>query len=200
MMFSNSGNLGLPLATLAFGAEYLPLSVIAFVVSAALNHSLGVWYVSGQNPKGLLRNPVFLATGVGIACNLLDWQIPRLFLPGLEMLAQVAVPLLLVALGVRLTHIETEHWKLGVFAAILCPVLGLLLAWISIWLLRLDPYESQALILFGALPPAVMNFLMAERYGHFPHQVASIVAIGNLMALVTIPLVLIYLLHNSAGV
>lgn len=195
MMFNNSGNLGLPLAALAFGEGQMPLAVVAFVVSAGLNFSLGIWYLSERlNPLDLLRNPVFIATAAGIACNLLDWHTPAMLMPGLEMLSAVSVPLLLVALGVRLGHIDLSHWPVGLLGAVLAPATGLICAAAAIWLLALDEASAKALLLFGALPPAVMNYLMAERYGRFPDQVASMVAIGNLFALVSIPLVLAFIL------
>jgi len=50
------------------------------------------------------------------------------------------------------------------------------------------------LILFGALPPAVLNYLVAERYHQQPQLVASIVLMGNLAALLFIPLVLVFIL------
>ena len=40
---------------------------------------------------------------------------------------------------------------------------------------------------FGALPPAVLNFLFAERYKQEPQRVASIVLIGNLMSIGFVP-------------
>ena len=46
------------------------------------------------------------------------------------------------------------------------------------------------LLVFGSLPPAVLNFLFAERYHQEPERVASIVLLGNLAALVTLPLAL----------
>jgi predicted permease len=50
------------------------------------------------------------------------------------------------------------------------------------------------LFVFGALPPAVLNFLFAERYKQEPQRVASIVLIGNLAALIFLPLALAYVL------
>jgi len=44
------------------------------------------------------------------------------------------------------------------------------------------------------LPPAVVNFMLAEQYNRNPDQVASIVMIGNLIGLITIPLVLVGLI------
>ena len=44
------------------------------------------------------------------------------------------------------------------------------------------------LLLFGCLPPAVLNFMVAEQYNQEPGKVASIVLIGNLMAVLFVPL------------
>jgi malate permease and related proteins len=195
MMFNNSGNLGLPLAVLAFGEQYLPLSIVAFVVSTGLNHSLGIWYVSQHlHPGEMLKNPVFIATAAGIGCNLLGLHTPGIILPGLEMLSQVAIPLLLVSLGTRLSQIELSHWRLALMVAVLRPAVGLMFAWLAIVLLDLQVYESKVILLFGALPPAVMNYLMAERYHQYPTHVASIVAIGNLLSVVILPWLLFYIL------
>jgi predicted permease len=59
-------------------------------------------------------------------------------------------------------------------------------------LLVLDlPVQQRALLLvFGALPPAVLNYMFAERYKQEPERVASMVMIGNLLAIVVLPLVL----------
>lgn len=195
MMFNNSGNLGLPLAALAFGDALLPLAVVAFVVSAGLNFSLGIWYLSGQlHPRILATNPVFLATAAGIGCNTLGWHTPEILMPGLEMLSGVAIPLMLVALGVRLTNIDFSQWGIGLLGALLAPLTGIACALAAYWALDLDPDTTRVLILFGALPPAVMNFLLAERYQQDPAAVASIVALGNLASILVIPPVLFFIL------
>jgi len=56
--------------------------------------------------------------------------------------------------------------------------------------------QAGSLLLFGALPPAVMNFLFAERFNQEPQSVASIVLLGNLAAMITLPLALAYVLTN----
>ena len=43
MMFNNSGNMGLPLAVLAFGEAALPAAVVLFLVENLLHFSLGAW-------------------------------------------------------------------------------------------------------------------------------------------------------------
>ena len=46
------------------------------------------------------------------------------------------------------------------------------------------------LLLFSALPPAVLNFLVAERFNQEPQKVASIVLIANFASILVIPAVL----------
>jgi predicted permease len=41
---------------------------------------------------------------------------------------------------------------------------------------------------FALLPPAVLNFLIADRYQQEPAKVAAIVLIGNLGSVVFVPL------------
>ena len=70
------------------------------------------------------------------------------------------------------------------------PLAGMLIAAGVVQLLGLQGREAAMLIVFGALPPAVLNFLFAERYQQEPQRVASIVLIGNIAALIFLPLAL----------
>ena len=54
--------------------------------------------------------------------------------------------------------------------------------------------QLPLLVIFGALPPAVLNFMLAERYDQEPQNVASIVMLGNLASLIVIPLALAFVL------
>jgi hypothetical protein len=47
--------------------------------------------------------------------------------------------------------------------------------------------ETGVLLVFAALPPAVLNVLVAEQYQQEPVRVASLVMLGNLGSLVIIP-------------
>jgi predicted permease len=70
--------------------------------------------------------------------------------------------------------------------AALRPLMGMAIAWVAARLLGLDGQHSAMLFLFGALPPAVLNYVFAERYRQEPEKVASIVMIGNFAALLFI--------------
>ena len=63
-----------------------------------------------------------------------------------------------------------------------------------IHLFGLEGRDAAMLILFGALPPAVLNYIFAEQYRQEPERVASIVLVGNAASLLIIPLTLAWVL------
>jgi len=67
----------------------------------------------------------------------------------------------------------------------------MLIAWGAGWALGLSAQHQALLLVFGALPPAVLNYVFAERYRQEPDKVASIVMVGNVAALLFIPLALV---------
>ncbi|MGQ7248865.1 AEC family transporter [Halomonas sp. V046] len=191
MMFNNSGNMGIPLLILAFGEKALPAAVVTFIVEMLLHFSVGLWMLSPQTPLWrLFRMPIVLASIAGLAVNLSGLVLPSWLLEALHMLGGVCIPLLLFALGVRMLDIDFSDWRTGLLGAVLCPLSGLLLAWPLIVWLELDGMKAATLWVFAALPPAVLNYLVAEQYRQQPHTVASLVLIGNLGSLIVMPIVL----------
>lgn len=195
VMFNNCGNMGLPLALLAFGREGFNAFVVLFVISNLLHFTLGAYLFSRHTAwRGLLRNPIVLATALGFLFGLAGWQLPAGLMAGLKLLGDMTIPLMLFALGVRMVDVRFDGWKTGLIGGILCPLTGLLAALLCLPLLNLSAQQGGLVILFGALPPAVLNFLMAELYQQEPDRMASIVLIGNLLSLIFVPLGLAFAL------
>ena len=196
MMFNNSGNIGLPLAVLAWGEEALPAAVILFMVENTLHFSFGARLLDPHaRLLTLWRVPVVAAAIAGLAVAILKIPVWQPLVIAIKMLGDVSVPLLLFSLGVRMTDVSFREWKLATGSAILRPLAGMLIAAGVIQLLGLQGREAAMLLVFGALPPAVLNFLFAERYKQEPERVASIVLIGNLAALLFLPLALALVLR-----
>jgi len=195
MMFNNVGNMGIPLILLAFGEEFLAIVVVCFIVEMTLHFSLGIFMI---NPKmrltSILKQPVMMATLVGFFVALSGFQLPSSVHLPINMLGQICIPLMLFTLGIRLTNITFDDWKVGLAGAIACPLSGIFMALIAQSFLKLPPEQFAVLLVFGALPPAVLNYMVAEQYQQDPKQVASIVLMGNLMALISIPVTLAFVL------
>ncbi len=192
MMFNNSGNMGLPLAVLAFGEAALPAAVVLFLVENLLHFSLGAWMLDHRTRlANLWRLPMMLAALAGLAASLAGIALWPPLLTAIRMLGDICIPLLLFTLGVRLADASFHAWGIGLAGAVARPVLGMLIAWGAGWALGLSAQHQALLLVFGALPPAVLNYVFAERYRQEPDKVASIVMVGNVAALLFIPLALV---------
>ncbi len=195
MMFSNSGNLGIPLIVLAFGEAALPAAVVLFLVENLLHFTVGIYILDTRTRViTLLKMPMIIATIAGLIWSGLDLTLPTAMQTAIDMLGQIAIPLMLFALGIRMLSVDRSNWRVGTIGALLCPLSGIPLALLMQQILQLEPAQFNYLILFGALPPAVLNYMLAERYQQEPHQVASIVLLGNIGSLLIIPLVLGFIL------
>ena len=195
MMFNNSGNMGLPLALFAFGEQALPAAMILFLVENTLHFTVGNAMLTGHlNPLKLLRMPMLQATLAGIVVAVWQLRIPAPLHEAIDLLGQIAIPLMLFALGVRMTGVDLSDWRIGVAGALLCPLSGLLVAWLVTRFIALPGIQAEQLLVFAVLPPAVLNFMLAERYQIEPRKVASIVLLGNAASLLVLPAALFFLL------
>ncbi len=196
MMFNNCGNMGLPLAALAFGQVGLSAMVALFTVSNLLHFTVGVHIVNRHAAFWpVFRNPMVIATFVGFAFAIVQPPMPDWLMLAIKMTGDAMIPLMLISLGVRMAAVTWSGWNLGMIGALVCPLTGIAMAALMSPLLHLDPTQQGLLILFGCLPPAVLNFMVAEQYDQEPAKVASIVLIGNVASIVFVPLGLSLALH-----
>jgi len=166
----------------AFVQRYAVLIVIVALFFVVLG--LLLWMVSVAARGGLIhlvneaeeRRDVHAAAGWHAGFS--KWW--RVFAVGF--LADLPVGFLVIVMLVVLA--------IGTVGAIATPLTGMLIAWGYGTLAGLKPLDQDLLFIFGALPPAVTNFIFAERYEQEPDKVASIVMIGNAAALFFIPLAL----------
>lgn len=189
MMFNNCGNMGLPLAVLAFGEAGFPPMVALFAISNLLQFTVGTYMVAHRTPlESLVRNPMVWSTFLGFGVALARPELPEWLMLAIRMVGDALVPMMLLSLGARLADVRWTDWRIGVIGGVACPVTGLAMALVSIALLGLSGAQAGVLVLFGALPPAVLNFMVAEQYRQEPAKVASIVLIGNLLSVLFVPI------------
>jgi len=194
MMFKNYGNLGLPLALFAFGEEGLRIMLIMCVAGNVLHFSLGFWILRGAcDPQEILRNPIVLSAIAGLAFSAAGITLPQFVDASLDLLGTASIPLMLFALGVRLTRINIGDTRTALVGAAACPACGLLSFLILVALVPgIDGLERDVLLVFSVLPPAILNYMFAERFGVHPDAVAATVLAGTLVALGSIPLALAF--------
>lgn len=139
-MFRNTGNLGIPLMVLAFGEQQLGAIVILFVLSNLLHFSVGMFILSASSSRWLwLRSPVLWAAFAGLLVANLHIPLPEYLVTSAALLGQIAVPLMLFALGIRLMEGELDHLGLAIKCNLLYLLAGAISLGLAVWLLPLEP-------------------------------------------------------------
>ena len=191
VMFGNVGPIGIPLTVLAFGADGLAPAVLLLVFSNILHFSVGVGIMSGRvDAKLIYASPLVWATVLGVLFSYFHLSLPEWINISLSMVGNILVPLMLLSLGIRLSSSKIEYLKLGAIGSIVSIISRLLITYLVLMLFPLEPIQKGALILFAGLPPAMFNYMIADRYKCEPDKVASIVIVGHLLSLLALPFVL----------
>jgi len=189
-LFMNAGNMGFPLALFAFGDAGMQRATLMFVMLTFLQYSLGIYILNGRgNWTEIFRLPLIYATLMGISVNLAQLRIPELLLQPIAMLGQATIPIMLISLGYRLHDVESLQWGHALGGALLRIFGGFAAANIAVNLIGAAGVNRQVLLLYGALPAAVVNFVLTEKYRQDPGLAASIVVISTLTSILTIPIV-----------
>ncbi len=191
MMFNNAAFMGLPLAVIALGPERLGAGVALYVVMTIIQMTWGMRYITGSAAwKPLLKNPMLIASVVGLTINIAKIPLPEFIVHAIDMMGKAAVPIMLLSLGARITQVDPKAWKLGFLGGWLSPVSSILIALPLLHFMPLGDLDKAQLLLFAALPPAVANFVIAEKVGHAPGDVATMVLFGNVASVIVMPVVL----------
>lgn len=191
MMFTNTANMGLPLTLFAFGQEMLPAAVALFMIFSLFHYTLGIRiYDPKAHISGILKGPMLWSMLAGVFLSMAGIELPEWLSMSAKMLGESAIPIGLFTLGVGFASFRVERWSIGLVGALLCPVSGMLIAWALIKFLPLSLPMQGILLLYASLPPAVLNYIFAEKYQQEPGLVAAIVVGGNIASLFFVPLAL----------
>jgi predicted permease len=195
LIFGNTGNLGLPLALFAFGEAGLGYAVVIFAVMAVLSFTFGLWLVAGGgSPWKALREPMVGATLLGALFLWQGWHTPVWVTNTLDLIGQMAIPLMLITLGVAVARITPGGVGRAVWLSLLRVGLCVAVAVVAGRWFDLDPTAFAVLILQLSTPVAVTSFMLAEKYGADAPQVAGLVIISTVMSVITLPLTLVFLI------
>ena len=193
LIFGNTGNLGLPLALFAFGEIGLSYAIIIFAVMAIYSFSFGIWLVSGGGSlMKIIKEPLVGATLLGALFLYQDWETPVWLTNTLELIGQMAIPLMLITLGVALARLKADSFGrafgLALFKAAVCAGL----AWMTGMYFELNPIALAVLVMQVSTPVAVTSYLLAEKYGADAGEVAGLVVVSTLLSVITIPVTLAF--------
>ncbi len=194
LLFSNSGNVGVPICLFAFGDPGLALAMTYFAVSATFHVSLGSPLFAGTfSLRPFLRSPLTWAVVITVAVVASGAAVPMWIARTTTLLGDIAIPLMLLTLGVSLSKMRPESLGRSLTLALVRLGLGVSAGFLVTTLLGVEGLPRKVLILQASMPVGVLNYLFAQRYGRSPEQVASLVLVSTLISIVSIPVLLAWL-------
>jgi hypothetical protein len=200
IMFGNAGNYGLSLTQFAFGEEALAYASLYFVTTAIMMYTLGVVIASlGKSSLreallGLFKVPAVYAVIIALFFNHFDWRLPLFVDRSVTMLADAAIPVLMVLMGVQLYSSRiSNHRSALVFANSMRLVVSPLIALGVSLLFHLQGPAFQAGLIESAVPSAIFTTVLATQYDIEPAFVTTVVFTSTLISPLTVTPLLAYL-------
>ncbi|HTZ44473.1 MAG TPA: AEC family transporter [Jatrophihabitans sp.] len=195
--YVNSANLGIPIAqqvlgSISFLAEVVLLQVLVVtpVILLALDrHADPSGRIRVRRIVSLpVRNPVILASALGVLWSAAGLRIPPVAGDSLHLLAAAAVPVALIALGSslhggeRLDGARTEISVIAGAKLVLQPAVALLVG-VALGLTRA---QLLAVVVCAGLPTAQNTFIFAQEYGIGRALASRAVLVSTSLSLLTL--------------
>lgn len=194
---SNNGNMGIPISFFAFGDSGLALGSIYYVATSLLSNTIGVVIASaGQTAIATallqsVRVPVLYSATIGLLLNLLQVELPQPLFRAVDLLADAAIPGMLILLGIQLRNAPFTKmpWVILRSSAVRLLVAPLC-AWLLCLLLSVNGTERNVILLQAGMPTAVMAAVLSTEYDTEPELVATVILVSTLLSMITLSVLL----------
>lgn len=195
-IFTNAGNYGLPVMLFAFGQEGMDLGVVFMVSQTLLIYTLGVYIAAssqmnaGTAMKQVLKMPAVYAAILGVIVRLSGVRVPDILMRPVGLLAQAAVPVFLLLLGIQLigSGAATRSWKVPSIGVLLRLVVAPMIAAVLGGVIGLSGLPWKILVLQGAMSTPVNATVLAQEFGAEPETVTGVTAASTVGSVITLTL------------
>lgn len=184
--------IGLALADRLAGAQGLFFISVLIGFCVPMFNIAAVWPMARQSQQSffgqLLRNPLIVATVLGLAANLLGFRMPTWLEPPVARIgaASIALGLMCAGAGMQL-GLLTHAKRLSVAVLVIRHALQPLIALGAIHLFGLQGNQALILLLFSALPTASTCYVLAARMGYNGPYVAGLVTLSTALGVLSLP-------------
>lgn len=187
--------IGLALAERLAGAQGLQLIAVLIGVCVPLFNVAAVWPMARHAGRGVMaevvRNPLIIATALGLAFNLAGLSLPGWAAPTVSRIGAASIALGLMAAGAGMQFQSLARGKaLGVALLAIRHLITPLLAWGVAHAFGLGQAETLILLTFTALPTASSCYVLAARMGYNGPFVAGLVTLSTLLGMLSLPFAL----------
>ena len=198
LCLNNNGNYGLPILLFAFGEVGFALGVVYMVTQMAFVVVFGIGAASWEKGMSvrkllvsILKVPWFYAFALALLVRTFSIGLPLPVLRPIELLAQAAIPVQLLLLGMALSTVRIEGLirkaSLLTAAKLFIPPL---LAWGVAAALGLDGLLRAVVIVQASTPTAVNALILSLQYKRRPQLTATVVLLSTVGNLATMSVLL----------
>jgi predicted permease len=168
---------------------------VVFAVMAILSFTIGIWMVAGSGSlKRVVREPLVAATLLGALFLWQGWETPAFLTNTIELIGQMAIPMMLITLGVAVARLETKAMTRAAVLSVVKVFICVGAAWLAAHWFGLEPIAAAVLIVQVATPVAVTSYLLAEKYGADAQPVAGLVVASTLLSVLALPVILAFVI------
>ncbi len=202
-IFANNVLLGVPLTKATLGEAAMPSVALILVFNSLILWTLVTVSVEwarhgelsvrgfGKTVRSVVTNPVVGSVLLGAAFGLTGMTLPAMIDAPLQLIAQSAVPLALIVLGMGLSEYGIRTgWREGLAITAIKLVVQPLVVWALARALGLPLLETQAVVLMAALAVGVNVYLMAREFNAMQGPVAASMVLSTVLSALTTPLAL----------
>ncbi|MDO4611963.1 MAG: AEC family transporter [Candidatus Saccharibacteria bacterium] len=200
LVFNNATFLGYPIVASTFGPQGI-LAYCGFIIAFNIAlFSYGIWLferkISWRLARSVILNPNIIAVLLGMVLFLLSIKLPDIVSDSVSYVGPATTPLSLICIGFMLSRAELlkifKKWRL-LLTSLVQLVLGPLITWGLLTLLKFPTEVIQVCALIQALPTATSLGLFAVKYGGNESESSELVAVSTLLSIGTMPLMMLLL-------
>jgi predicted permease len=202
VMFSNSGNYGLPVVLFAFGQDALSYATAFFVTGSMLTYTVGVLIAATGRRSvsaalvGLAKIPTIYALAAATIVIGAGIQLPLAITRPISLLSDAALPMMILVLGMQLERATLpERPSLVGVAVVISLVVAPIVAIALASLLDVHGAARQAAVILSSMPVAVVTTILALEFDVTPAFVTSSVFASTLLSPLTLTPLIAYLRH-----
>ncbi len=209
--FANTGFLGIPLVTVAYGERAILPAALATVAPNLFSFAVAIVCLElaskqsgGHTLKalgGVARSPLIWPIALAVLLVALGVKIPLPAEKFASLLAAAAGPCALFAIGLFVSQLSLRAgvaaaWPSTALKLVLHPALTALLV---LWLLPVDPFWAMVAVVCASLPLGATAFVLAQRYKMLEAETSTGAVLSTGVSVFTVSIVMLLVPATARG-
>lgn len=200
VLFTNSGNYGVPFCAFAFGEEGMVNALVYMMYSSIIIYTVAVYFASRGNSSmkeslaNIFKVPLIYVVVTASVFSYFSFEVPSFIVTPFKLLGSAAIPVTMLLLGIQLSRTGIhDAYKPIVLSNMLklaiSPVVGLVIT----HYMGVGGLLQSVLIIESSMPTAVNSALIAVEFDAEPGFVSSTVLTSTLLSIFSLTALLLYL-------